>query len=134
MADGYFSKQRSWLHNLTIQKVPIIGKWLIFSTKLLNMKKSSLGHSFHFLFLEENFAIYRNSISTSSMCHVYMGIKINVIGLKLLWFFSSVTNYLQIILYSVNLLFLLYNASNGGELHVCKSTKLYYALKSRSLI
>lgn len=130
MADGYFSKQRSWLHNLTIQKVPIIGKWLIFSTKLLNMNKSLLGHSFHFLFffLEENFAIYRNSFSTSSMCHVYMGIKIylrkiNVIGLKLLWFFSSVTNYLQIILYSVNLLFLLYNASNGGELHVCKSTK-----------
>lgn len=43
-------------------------------------------------FLEENFAIYRNSFSTSSMCHVYMGIKIylrkiNVIGLKLLWFF-----------------------------------------------
>lgn len=65
----------------------------IFSTKLLNMNKSLLGHSFHFLFfLEENFAIYRNSFSTSSMCHVYMGIKIylrkiNVIGLKLLWFF-----------------------------------------------
>lgn len=78
----------------SIQKVPIIGKWLIFSTKLLNMNKSLLGHSFHFLFffLEENFAIYRNSFSTSSMCHVYMGIKIylrkiNVIGLKLLWFF-----------------------------------------------
>lgn len=78
----------------SIQKVPIIGKWLIFSTKLLNMNKSLLGHSFHFLFFffGENFAIYRNSFSTSSMCHVYMGIKIylrkiNVIGLKLLWFF-----------------------------------------------
>lgn len=34
----------------SIQKVPIIGKWLIFSTKLLNMNKSLLGHSFHFLF------------------------------------------------------------------------------------
>lgn len=59
MTDGYFSKQRSWLHNLTIQKVPIIGKWLIFSTKLLNMNKSLLGHSFHFLFFFlEKFIFY----------------------------------------------------------------------------